>query len=400
MSERVLQRLVGDPDALTRTRSVAPYDDRSIAFLAALSTALLADVEAKGYGDVISFAYWCRRANLLKLRQEFAETRVRLGVGLVFHITPSNVPVNFAFSYAFALLAGNASLVRVPTRDFAQTRIMCRVLTALLADARFAGIADRTAFVRYEQDDAITRRFSEGCNARIIWGGDQAINNIRKFRMPERAVEIVFADRYSFCVMDAASIVRADATTLERLVSGFYNDTFLMDQNACSSPHLVVWLGADAETVATAKARFWDALHRYTAPKYDLQAVSAMDKFVLLCRNAIDLGTEAHVSRHGNFLYRVALDQLPDDIDAFRGNSGYFYEHTTASLDTIAHIVNTKYQTLTYHGVERDVLSAFVVANGLSGIDRIVPIGQALNIGVIWDGYDVVRTLSRIVDVV
>ena len=35
--------------------------------------------------------------------------------------------------------------------------------------------------------------------------------------------------------------------------------------------------------------------------------------------------------------------------------------------------------------------------NNLLGIDRIVPIGEALNIEIIWDGYDVIRSLSRII---
>ena len=62
-------------------------------------------------------------------------------------------------------------------------------------------------------------------------------------------------------------------------------------------------------------------------------------------------------------------------------------------------MVNEKYQTLVYYGLSPIQLSEFVVNNQLRGIDRIVPVGQALDIDVIWDGYDLVRTLSRIVDV-
>ena len=38
-----------------------------------------------------------------------------------------------------------------------------------------------------------------------------------------------------------------------------------------------------------------------------------------------------------------------------------------------------------------------VVAARLRGIDRIVPVGKAMDIGVFWDGHDLVRELSRIV---
>lgn len=394
-----LRVLVGRLESLERVRGLAPYDDRVLEFVATLSQGLMADAEAKEYGDIVAFAFWCRKANLAKLKREFDEPRVRLGVGTVFHITPSNVPVNFAFSYVFALLAGNASLVRVPTKDFAQVRIITRVLNALLAEQCFALIADMTVMVRYEQDDLLTSLFSGQCNARLIWGGDQAIANIRKFRIPERAIEVVFADRFSFCVINASALLAIDTAALSRLAGGFYNDTFLMDQNACSSPHLVVWLGA-GRTVAEAKARFWGALQAITTDKYELQAVNAVDKYVLLCRNAAALEGMLNFERHGNFLYRVDLETLPENIDSLRGNCGYFFEYDSPSLEDIAHIVNAKYQTLTYFGVPSATLVDFVVSNGLSGIDRIVPVGTALDIGVIWDGYDVVRSLSRIVDVV
>ena len=30
---------------------------------------------------------------------------------------------------------------------------------------------------------------------------------------------------------------------MKNFVKKFYNDTYLVDQNACSSPHLIVWIG-------------------------------------------------------------------------------------------------------------------------------------------------------------
>ena len=45
------------------------------------------------------------------------------------------------------------------------------------------------------------------------------------------------------------------------------------------------------------------------------------------------------------------------------------------------------------------MLKKFVIKNNLSGIDRIVPIGQALDISFFWDGYDLNRILSRVVDI-
>ncbi|MEI7481707.1 MAG: acyl-CoA reductase [Elusimicrobiota bacterium] len=396
-SNKRIAYLVGKSDRGINVQPLVPYDELVCEFLNSLSSTLLSDKAAKLYSDVMAFAYWCRKANIAKLKHEFAEAHIRLGLGMVFHIAPSNVPINFAFSYVFSLLAGNANVVRVPVRDFPQTGIVCGAINRLLANIKYKNIADMTVFVRYQQDDEITGIFSKKCNARIIWGGDQAIINIRKLPIPERSMEIAFADRYSFCAIDADSVLRVDNTTLNRLAGSFYSDTYLMDQNACSSPHLVVWLGEGA-VVKEAKEKFWNSVYGVTAAKYELQPVNAVDKYVLLCENAIKLSGITNFKKYGNYLYRVELDSLPANMDAFRGQYGFFYEYHAQNLNGIAHIINTKYQTLTYFGLEKAQLLDFVVKNRLSGIDRIVPIGSALDIGVIWDGYDIVRSLSRIID--
>lgn len=390
--------LAGRQDLNLDRHPMRPYSELACDFLNDLSAKLMSEREAKQFPDIITFAFWCRRANLAKLKEQFVEPQLRLGLGYVFHIAPSNIPINFAFSFAFSLLAGNANLVRVPSKAFGQTVIVCQALKELFEEPKYQAIADRTALIRYPQDNAVTAVLSEDCNARIIWGGDETIRNIRQLPIPTRSVEIAFADRYSFCVMESAELLRADERQMQRLANGFYNDTFLMDQNACSAPHLIVWLGA-GEQVVQAKEKFWQALYDVTTTKYDLQPVFAVDKYTDLCRHAIDVEGTKTFSHHENYIYRVSLKSLPERTDKLRGKAGYFFEYETENFHTVAPIVTNKYQTLTYYGVDKGKLADFVVANSLSGIDRIVPIGNALEISIIWDGYDLVRSLSRIVDV-
>jgi hypothetical protein len=392
-----IQYLIRPSGGQLCSKPLVPYHPLACEFLAELSARILADGDARRFPDVVSFAYWCRKANIEKLRREHGEQQIRLGLGLAFHIAPSNVPVNFAFSYVFSLLAGNANIVRVPSKPFEQIGIICRAISALFALDKYQEIAEMTAFVGYPQDDAVTAAFSALCHARIIWGGDQTISHIRRIPASARCVEVAFSDRYSFCVIDAASVQAAQPAQIEALAQGFYNDIFLMDQNACSSPHLLVWLGA-ADTIARAKGKFWECVAAVTQARLDLQPVNAVDKFTLLCRNAIDSTHVAGVQRHGNFLYRVKLEALPEKMEEFRGKHGLVYEFDTATLDSVAGIVNPKYQTMTYFGLDKTVATEFVVKNRLSGIDRVVPVGTALDIGIVWDGYDLVRSLSRIVD--
>ena len=45
------------------------------------------------------------------------------------------------------------------------------------------------------------------------------------------------------------------------MLKNFYNDTYLIDQNACTSPHLIIWYG-DKEKIKTAKSIFWSKFHK------------------------------------------------------------------------------------------------------------------------------------------
>jgi hypothetical protein len=379
------------------TRPFEPYYELLCKFLNDLSSELRSRDDSSAFPDVIAFAFWCRKANIAKLKTGFNNKENRLGLGMIFHITPSNVPVNFAFSFVFGLLSGNANIVRVPSKPFPQIDIICSAINQLFLSDTYREIKAMTSFIRYEQNDGITGMYSLKCNARLIWGGDATIRNIRKIAsVQERCVDIAFSDRYSLCVIDAPSVMKLDGNGLISLSERFYNDTYLMDQNACSSPHLIVWYGVEKEV---AKERFWTAVYNTVCEKYHLAAVSAVDKYTMLCQNAIDLNNIRSFKKHGTYVYRIELDTVPDDIDSLQGKFGYFYEYNIDNINSITHIINTKYQTFTYFGVDKSELLNFVVKNRLSGIDRIVPIGKALDMDVIWDGYDIVGSLSRIIEV-
>ncbi|MGI2296575.1 acyl-CoA reductase [Paenibacillus sp. GXUN7292] len=390
--------IVGNRDLAVNKNPLIPFENIICLFLAELSTTILADTRSSKYPDVVTFAFWCRKSNIAKLQQQFADPNVRLGLGYVFHIAPSNVPINFAFSLVFSLLAGNSNIVRVPSKNFEQVDIICDAINHLFRNKIYQDITERIIIIRFPQDDAIAEKLSMDCNARIIWGGDQTIRHIKKIPLPVRSREIAFADRYSFCILDSQRIIDLGTKELKSLVNGFYNDTYLMDQNACSSPHLIIWLGDD-DNVSNAQERFWSALNGLVVTKYDLQAIHAVDKYTMMCHSAINLEQTHYFSSYENYIYRLKLDELPDSVDNWRGKYGLFYEYTTQDINTVSSIVNNKYQTLTYFGVNKKILEGFVLTNNLNGIDRIVPVGKALDMSLIWDGYDLIRTLSRICDI-
>lgn len=373
---------------------IKPYHDHICSFLNDLSQKLM---KYKMHPDIITFAFWCRKANIYKLKNSYVDNKIRIGRGLVFHITPSNVPINFAFSYVFGLISGNSNIVRVPSKEYSQIDIICSSLKELFNNKEYEDIYRRTMIVRYEHNDEITKFFSKMCHARVIWGGDATVNSIRQYKIPERSTEVVFGDRYSIAVLNADEIANITDTELSQLAENFYNDTYLMDQNACSSPHLIIWQGDSKET---GKDKFWKAVYK-ASQKYELQAIHAVDKYTDLCMRTINNIFDINdVVRYDNLIYRVELRVLPSNIDQLRGKHGLFYEYDCDDLNNITHIINEKYQTLSYFGVDNQKLAEYITENHLLGIDRIVPVGKTLDINVIWDGYDIIGHLSRIIDVI
>ena len=85
------------------------------------------------------------------------------------------------------------------------------------------------------------------------------------------------------------------------------------------------------------------------------------------------------------------------DMRQTDGCTSNSHEYRMDSLEPLADIVDEKYQTIAVFGVEAARVRDFVIEHGLRGVDRIVPVGYTADMGLIWDGYDWIRSLSRIV---
>ena len=376
-----------------------PFADNVIEFLNALSGAILKDRESRLYPDAITFAFFCRKGNLLKLKDDYVGDGVlRMGRGLLFHIAPSNVPINFGYSLVSGLLAGNNNIVRVSSKQFPQVDLIIKHLHSLLASGEYSEVANRIALVRYDRTSDVNAMFSAMCNVRVIWGGDATIATLRQNAIPPRAFDVCFADRYSIAAINPEAIMETSDAEMKKLAETFYNDTYLFDQNACSAPHTIFWVEKGSK-VQEAKERFWNAVHEHVAAKYQLQAVMSVDKLTAFYRQAACMDVRKE-EMPDNIVVRTELKELPKNIEDFRCACGYFSEYTVGSLDEIAPIVNIKYQSLGYYGFAKEELHDFVIRNRFQGLDRIVPIGETTAFALTWDGYNLIDTFTRIPSII
>ena len=369
--------------------SLHPFSEDVISYLDDVAKLLLKNALSKQYPDVITFAFWCRRASTMKMSAPYRTSVNRMGRGVVFHIAPSNVPVNFAYSLAVGLLAGNANIVRVPSKQFEQIGIIVKAFES--AFDTHPQMRSRIILLRYGHDQNVTDRLSSLCDVRIIWGGDNTIAAIRASPLLPRATDIVFADRYSFCIINADAYLASGKP--EQLAQDFYNDTYLNDQNACTSPQLIIWIGTKRRE---AKELFWTTLHKLVQKKYDLKPVQAVGKLSAACRISMKYDVTI-VPAPDNDIVRIQIKQLSPELMDYKYHSGFFLEYDAQSIDEMNPMCTEKCQTISYYGVPEDLILSCILHSGKKGVDRIVPVGKTLDFDLTWDGYDLMERLTRIV---
>ena len=388
-----IQFLTGNKELLVNASSTparATWSEHTVEFMGAFSRNLLKDPRTKGYVDVTSYAFWIRNASLRQIKEHYyPHVESKVGRGVAFHIAPSNVPINFAVSFTSSLLAGNINIIRVSDKQFEQVDIVVDALKKTFSEG-FEDMEQYLIIVRYEHDEEITQFISSMCDVRIIWGGDRTIYSVRAAKLPPRAIEMSFADRHSLALINSDEVINADA---EKLAEDFYTDTYYIDQNACSSPRIIIWFGNNVEE---AKEIFWGAVEKLVKRDYDFKEIQAIDKLDQFCQLAA-INTNIHIQNNNNIVTRVKVDKLDSEIMDYKFGGGYFFEYEAGDLSEIAPLMTKPCQTLSYFGMDGHNIQKFVIEGGFRGGDRVVPIGKTMDLTFKWDGFDMIENMSRYV---
>lgn len=386
--------LVGDEknlSTITELPVMKPFCNEIVSFLADVSKELMTSKEARYYPDVVTLGFWLRKASIEGLRERFMSNQKTVGRGVAFHIAPSNVPVNYAYSLITGLICGNANIVRVPSKDFPQVDIINSAINKALLKEENRKLTPYINLIRYDRAKDVNDYLSSICDARIIWGGDTTIEDLRKSPIGSRTIEVTFADRYSLSIIDSDYYL--SIVDKKQVASDFYNDTYLSDQNACTSPRVVVWCG---KRIAEAQKEFWNVLSEFTDGKYLFQPIQGVDKLSQLYLASTNISGLKKQDSASNLIYRIKVIDLSSSLMKFRGNSGYFYEYECDDILNIREFCNnTHCQTIGMLG-ETDIIEP-LLNSGIKGVDRIVQVGHTMDFDLIWDGYNLVDHLTRVI---
>ena len=376
------------------------FDDLVLDFFVDLSRLLLSDPKIKEYPELVSFGFFCRKANLIKIVRNYSKLEgFRFGKGIAFHVTPGNVPMNFAYSLLAGMLAGNVNIVRVPSKNFIEIDLLLIKLNNLLDKSEFVSLSKRILIVRYNSNSSWTKLFTTKCDIRILWGGDKTIDRIRENKLNASSTDITFYDRISACILDSRGVLKLGS--LKKLASDFYIDTLFYDQNACTSTKQIFWLG-DSAAIDKAKSIFWKEFHREMIRRsYSFPENSTIGKVTTIMEKLArgeplsPINFKSSLNPLINVGFRNGIDINENDFV----RAGLFFETSITALPEISKFMTKRHQTLSHFGLDKAELKDFIVSIG-PNIDRIVPVGRTMDFSLTWDGYDLISTLSRSIDLV
>ncbi|GAA0554819.1 acyl-CoA reductase [Paractinoplanes ferrugineus] len=367
-------------------------DPRVLDFLAKVARKLLAPAVARRHPELGSLGFFLRPAELNRaVARMQRDDAVVFPRGNVFHVPPANVDTIFVYSWALSALAGNHNVVRISERSAAAADTILAALNEVLADAD--PVIGRTQrMITYGRDNAITAALSQWCDLRVIWGGDAAVEAIRKNPLRPSARDLTFPDRTSWAAISADGWRAATPASRRDAVVGFSNDAYWFDQAACSSPRTVFLVGSQTSDV---RAEFIELLLEVVDQRgWAVDAAMAVEKRV----NAYEMAATGAISAMEfpkNSVTAMSLTAVPSAPRRWIG-AGAFPFAEVGSLLELVPAMNRQDQTFSHFGFGLDQLREFALALGGRGVDRIVPFGQALTFSAIWDGYDLPSEFTRL----
>ncbi|HEY1783536.1 MAG TPA: acyl-CoA reductase [Roseiarcus sp.] len=379
-----------------RRHLAAPFAPERIDLVASVAEALLGAQRLAASGPAAHFAFWTRRAALMKLAASF-KARVPQNAlarprGLVFHLPPQNVETVFLYSWALAYLSGNANIVRLPQAISAQMRA---IVDLFLEKLEAAGERSQF-FVHYPSQGDLGAKISALSDARVVWGGDAKVALFAPLPLRNGGKSIWFGDRFSFSTINGAALDNLEEVALRALAKKLHNDVFVFDQMACSSPHALYVVGEAAAHSAAVRRLLDASALEWTMDDPKARVGHAIGKMTAAFF-AAGTGRASSVNwRNTNLTSVVASAAERQDI---RVGGGFLSVVFIPALAEVSSFIREADQTITYFGWERGEIEAVAAIRNGPGVSRWAPIGTALDFDFIWDGYDIPFELTRLVRV-
>ncbi len=313
-------------------------------------------------------------------------------VGVVGHWPAGNVDIQPILSMTCSLLGGNAALVRVPSALVDVTRGLLEKLYESDLNEVLTRRIFMASFPHSRRD--LQETMAKAVDGAMVWGGEEAVSQIRALPFPHWARLAVFGPRISVAAMDAGAW--SDPRERESWCKRIARDVWQFDQQACSSPQVLFLEKTPDHSAAEFLPYLQRAFEIENRSHPRLNIAGALASSITQARAAwllneptnravfpkspdwtLLFGSGGVIPQpiQGRTLAVLEVDDLLDPISRFDGNV----------------------QTLGLGIADPEKERRIASLAGRRGVDRIVKLGRMHVFVPPWDGMDLIRPMVRMV---
>lgn len=313
-------------------------------------------------------------------------------LGIVGHWPAGNVEIQPLLSMTCGVLGGNAAFVRIPSGLVDLTRILMEKLVQSDPYGRLSRRIFMAAFEHGRRD--LQEAMAKAVDGAMIWGGEEAVLQVRNLPFPHWARIVVFGPRASVAAMDAGAW--GNPGKQKSWCLRIARDVWQFDQQACSSPQ-VLFLEkrpglSTAEFLQNLQRAFENenrAHPRQTIPAALTSRICQARASWLMKGNGqqaffpvgpdwtllVGSGSDIPQPVQGKTLTVLEVDDLLEAISRLDGNV----------------------QTLGLGMADAEKERQVALLAGRKGVDRVVKLGRMHVFVPPWDGVDLIRPMVRMV---
>jgi hypothetical protein len=324
---------------------------------------------------------------------EYGRARLKaFPLGVIGHWPAGNVEIQPILSMTCALLGGNAALVRIPSGLVELTQLLMEKLVESDPGQRLTRRIFMAAFDHRRQD--LQQSMARVVDGAMIWGGEEAVLQIRALPFPHWTKIAVFGPRMSVAAMDAGAWGNPEEQKSWCL--RLARDVWQFDQQACSSPQVLFLEKGAGQSTAQFLSSLQGAFETENRahPRRAIPAALTSE----IC--------QARVSWLMNDTSHQAVFPMGPDWTLLMGSGSDIPQPTQGKTLTVLEVddlrdVVSKFdgnvQTLGLGMADAEKEKELALLAGKKGVDRIVKLGRMHVFVPPWDGVDLIRPMVRMV---
>ncbi|APM40241.1 acyl-CoA reductase [Clostridium kluyveri] len=312
--------------------------------------------------------------------------------GISCHWIAGNVSTLALYSIFQSLIAGNSNLVKVPEKSMALVLRLLKPLDDIqvVYEEKVYHSKDllkNICLVYFpREDESLNKSMSIMADARIVWGGEEAVDYIASLPKKTTCKDVVFGPKYSFAVFDR-EVIESDKcfSYMDKLVM----DIVLFQQKACSSPQVLFVEKSSIslkDIIGMLKKSFEKIGKRYN----DLLDESTCAK-IINERGVYSLEPDKDICCSRGLEYTILIN---DEIvlEEPLGGRCIFVKEIESIFD-IENLITRRIQTIGHAISDKGKLFKFSDRVTSFGVNRVVGVGTMNIYDSPWDGNFMINEL-------